>query len=152
MIDLLVRIVIDTNIWISALINPHGEPARLLRVVRDRRVQLLLSSPLLAEVRGVLQRQRIRRRINLPDEGIDAFVDEASAVAIHVPIRGAFEVCRDPKDDMVVETAIEGGARYIVSRDEDLTRDLDLVEALAVYDIEVLTVARFLELLDAESA
>jgi predicted nucleic acid-binding protein len=51
---------------------------------------------------------------------------------------------------MVVETAIEGGARYIVSRDEDLTRDLDLVEALQVYGVEVLTVARFLELLDAE--
>lgn len=53
---------------------------------------------------------------------------------------------------MVVETAIEGRARYIVSRDEDLTRDLDLVAALEAYGIEVLTVARFLELLEAESA
>jgi len=152
MIDLLIRIVIDTNVWISALISPRGEPARLMRAVRDRRIQLVLTPDLLAEVRAVLQRQRIRRRIDLDDSEIDVFIQEAIDPAVYVPIRGDVRLCRDPKDDMVVETAIEGGARYIVSRDEDLTRDLDLVAAHEAYDIEVLTVARFLDLLDAEPA
>jgi predicted nucleic acid-binding protein len=61
-------------------------------------------------------------------------------------------LCRDPKDDLIIETAIVGGGRYLVSRDEDLTRDLDLVEVLQAYGVEILTVARFLELLDAEPA
>lgn len=43
-----------------------------------------------------------------------------------------------------------GGARYLVSRDEDLTRDLTLVETLRDQGIDVVTVARFLELLEAE--
>ena len=152
MIELLVRIVIDTNIWVSALISPRGEPARLMRAVRDRRIQLVMSPPLLAEVRAVLRRPRIRRRIDLDDGDIDVFIREAIDQALHVTTRGDFRLSRDPKDDMVVETAIEGGAQYIVSRDEDLTRDLDLLNAIQGYGIEVLTVARFLERLDAEPA
>jgi putative PIN family toxin of toxin-antitoxin system len=49
---------------------------------------------------------------------------------------GTLRLCRDPKDDLVIETAIAGGARYIVSRDEDLTRDLDVVNTLREYDID----------------
>jgi putative PIN family toxin of toxin-antitoxin system len=150
MIDLLIRVVIDTNIWISALINGQGAPARLLQTVRDRRIQLILSGPLVSEVDQVVQRQRIRRRIALDDRAIQDFLGTARERAIIVNIGGDLRVCRDPKDDIVIETAIEGGARYVVSRDEDLTRDLGLLEALRAYGIEVLTVARFLELLDAE--
>lgn len=67
-------------------------------------------------------------------------------------ISGGLHLCRDPKDDLILETAIVGRARYLVPRDEDLTRDLDLVSALRGYGIDVLTVARFLEQLGAEPA
>ena len=67
-----------------------------------------------------------------------------------VTIHGEVSWCRDVKDNIVVETAIQGGAAYIVSRDEDLTRDLNLVAILQDLSIEAATVARFLELLDAE--
>jgi predicted nucleic acid-binding protein len=67
-----------------------------------------------------------------------------------VEIDGTVRLCRDPKDDVVIETAIRGGAHYIVSRDADLTRDLALVDVLRIYGIDVLTVARFLERLDVE--
>jgi uncharacterized protein len=149
-VDPILAIVVDTNLWISALISAQGAPARVLDAVLDGRVHLILSRPLLSELHEVVRRNRIRRRIPLDDRELDGYLSAIERGSTVVTIGSSMRLCRDPKDDMVVETAIEGGARYIVSRDEDLTRDLDLVDALQVYGIEVLTVARFLELLDAE--
>jgi len=47
-----------------------------------------------------------------------------------VSIEGRLKLCRDPRDDMILETAIVGKATHIVSRDEDLTRDLALAREL----------------------
>jgi putative PIN family toxin of toxin-antitoxin system len=146
----LVAIVIDTNIWISALINPHGAPARLIREVLSGRVRLIVSRQLLAEVEAVVRRDRIRRRIAFDDGEIENFFRLISKGARVANIGGSLRMCRDPKDDLILETAIIGRARYLVSRDEDLARDLDLVDALRGYGIEVVTVARFMEHLDAD--
>lgn len=51
---------------------------------------------------------------------------------------------RDPDDDVLLETALAGHAPYIVSRDEDLTRDLDLHETASRLGIHIATVAQFL--------
>jgi predicted nucleic acid-binding protein len=56
-------------------------------------------------------------------------------------------VCRDPDDDVLLETALAGHASYIVSRDGDLTRDLDLHEAATRLGLTPVTVAQFLQLL-----
>jgi putative PIN family toxin of toxin-antitoxin system len=141
-------IVVDTNIWISALINPTGLPARLVRAVLEGHVHLVLSAPLLAEAIDVTHRQRIRRRILLGDDEMERFWSRIEHLASLVAIPGVIRLCRDPKDDMIIETAIEGNAHYIVSRDEDLTRDLDLVDTLTAFSIEVTTVARLLALLE----
>ena len=53
---------------------------------------------------------------------------------------------------MVLETAILGRARYLVSRDDDIKGDNDLIKHLAARGVEVVTVARMLEILDAAQA
>ena len=60
---------------------------------------------------------------------------------------GDLHLCRDPDDDVVLETAVAGGAQYVVSRDEDITRDLELTQQLADRGIEPITVSRLLDLL-----
>lgn len=144
--------VIDTNIWISAFINPRGRPARLIQFAFDGRILLGLSEPLIAEILQVLRRDRIRRRIARQDLEIQEFMDRVRRRSIIVQVGGGLRMCRDPKDDLVLETAIVGEAQYVVSRDEDLTRDLGLVEALQGFGIEVLTMAHLLEILEAETA
>src|SRR3954447_8609110 len=115
------------------------------------RVRLVVSAPLIEEVERVLQRDRIRRRIELTDAELRAYLGALREPALSVAIGGGLHLCRDPKDDLVLETALVGRAQYVVSRDEDLTRDLDLVNVLQAHGVEVLTVARFLERLDAET-
>lgn len=67
-----------------------------------------------------------------------------------VPVLGEFNLCRDPDDDIVLETAIRGKAGYVITRDEDMTRDLDLQEHLERFDIEIMTVQRFINLLGVD--
>lgn len=64
-----------------------------------------------------------------------------------VSVVGEFNLCRDPDDDIVLETAIRGKANYMVTRDEDMTRDLDLEKRLRSFGIEILTVQRFIDIL-----
>jgi predicted nucleic acid-binding protein len=55
------------------------------------------------------------------------------------------KACRDPDDDAILEAAIRGKATYLVTRDDDLKGDLDLVKLARQYRVRVVTVKRFLQ-------
>lgn len=145
------RVVVDTNVWISAFLNADGAPAAILDAFLARRFRLVASETLLDEIQEVAYRDRIRRRWRRRDDDVTGVIHHLRDRAISCSPPGTLQVCRDPKDDFLVETAIVGGARYIVSRDDDLKRDLDLMVYLRERGIEVLSVAQFLDLL-AESS
>jgi putative PIN family toxin of toxin-antitoxin system len=136
--------VVDTSVLVSAFLNPVGFPSRVLTAAKKRRFTLVTSAPLLEELREVLSRPRLMRVRNTTLAEADAFVQSIANVASQVSVPGTLQLCRDPDDDVLLETAIVGGATYIVSRDEDITRDLDLVEQLEKRGIKTVTVSRFL--------
>ena len=142
-------VLIDTNVWVSALINPHGFPARLKDAWTAGRFDVVVSIPLLEEVADVLARPRIQAKYGLSTEEIEQFLRLLQERAIHVSPTGDVHLCRDPDDDLILETAILGEARYAVSRDDDLKGDNDLVAQMRSRGVEVLTVQHFLERLDA---
>jgi putative PIN family toxin of toxin-antitoxin system len=139
--------VIDTNVWVSAFLNPDGYPARLVRAGRDGAFLIVSALPLLDELQEVLCRPRMRKIRQITDWDIDRFVKGVAAVVQLVPVPGELSLCRDSDDDLILETALYGKANYVVTRDEDMTRDLDLVEHLRQLDIEILTVQQFSNLL-----
>jgi predicted nucleic acid-binding protein len=67
-----------------------------------------------------------------------------------VSIPGGLQLCRDPNDDPVIETALEGRADVLVSEDKDLTDDLDVAAVLASGGVRVLRVAKFLAELEGD--
>lgn len=148
MLERLLRVLVDTNIWISSFINPSGSPARVLTLLTEERYVLVASEPLMTEIENALARPRIRRSIQLPDDDIASILRRSQKSAIVVNPSGNLRLCRDPKDDILLETAILGNADYIVSRDDDMKRDLALIAHLREHGIEVLSVAQFLDLLE----
>ncbi len=136
--------VVDTSALVSAFLNPVGFPARILAAAKRERFAMVTSAPILEELREVLSRPRLMRVRNTTPADADTFVQSIANVANQVPISGTLQLCRDPDDDVVLETAIVGGATYIVSRDEDITRDLELQEQLEKRGIKAVTVSRFL--------
>ena len=139
--------VIDTSVWVSAFLNPDGYPARLTKAGRTGNFLIVSSLPLLDELNEVLLRPRIMKIRQSTATDVNVFIAGVRAVVQLVPVFGELRLCRDPDDDVVLETAIQGNATYVVSRDEDMTRDLDLVDRLRERSIETITVQRFLDLL-----
>ncbi len=138
------RVVLDTVVFVRALINPHSQSGRLLSDYADQ-YTLLVSKPTTQEILKVLQRPELVRkyktlgRINLR-QMID-LVTQAEFVELgEIP-----SIVRDPKDDAVVATAIAGQANYIVSEDDDLL-DLKQVSGIPIVDTRT-----FLEQLESKN-
>ena len=144
---MLVAAVIDTSVWVSALLNPDGYPAQVYRAAREGKFRPLTCVPLLEELTQVLLRPRIARLRGLSYEEIRSYVLGISEITDLVRITGNLVLCRDPNDDIVLETAIAGRAAYVVSRDEDLTRDPELQQHLRSRNIQLVTVKQFLNTL-----
>lgn len=138
-------VLVDTNVWISALINPHGFPAQLKKAWLAGRFDAVMSLAILEEVAEVLMRPRIRGKYELSEGEIESFLRLLQERTRHVELSGELHLCRDPDDDQILETALLGGAQLLVSRDDDLKRDVDLIYQMRNHGVEVLSVRQFLE-------
>jgi len=141
------RAVIDTSVWVSAILNPSGPPASVLRALQFRRFDLVASGALLEELAAVLARPRLVQRYNLTPAKAQALLLVLQDAEL-AEVTGSIQVCRDPDDDMVIETAINGHADVLVSRDDDLKRSPEVTSTLLEHGIQVLTVQQFLDALD----
>ena len=139
----------DTNIWVSALLNPTGMPARLVEAWVAGYVTVITSLPLLDELSDVLSRPRIRRKYGVRDREIADLLRMIAARTLLVPVTGHIEVCRDPDDNVVLETAIVGGAGYLVTRDDDLKHAPAVTQFMRRHGIRVMSVSRFLAIISA---
>jgi predicted nucleic acid-binding protein len=64
-----------------------------------------------------------------------------------VPLTGSLTICRDPDDDRILETAVVGKVRYLVTRDDDIKHDPVVRRFLHARDIQVVTVSHMLRIL-----
>ena len=134
------RVVLDTNILISAALRRQGLPRAVLDAVRAVNGVLLFSSETFDELRSRLHRPKFDRYVSR--EGRSIYLAQLVVVSEWVSITGAKLGCRDPDDDKLLETALVGEADCLITGDRDL---------LAVYpfhDIPILTPAGFLEILN----
>lgn len=143
-------ITVDTNIWVSAFITPEGHPARLLQYWRADLFDVVISLPLLAELAEVLARPRLQTKYRYSSDEMAHYLHHISELAIMVELPGVLELSRDPDDNMVLETAVIGQATHLVSRDEDMTRDVNVASYLQQHGITVMTIQRFLALISQD--
>jgi uncharacterized protein len=123
------RIVVDTGVAVSAVLLPRSVPRQAIDAALAHG-QLLVSEETIAELDEVLRRTKFNQYVSEQDrlEFLAALVQ----VAEHVKVVEAITDCRDPKDNKFLELAVSGGARQIITGDEDLLvlhpfRDLAIV-------------------------
>ncbi len=117
------RVVLDANQFVSAVLVPAGHPAQILAAWRRGEFDLAISPPIIAEVRRVLLYPRLQREHGWDEAQVDSFLAGLLATATITP--GEMEVQAvpdDPTDDKYVACALEAGADYIISGDEHLKR------------------------------
>jgi putative PIN family toxin of toxin-antitoxin system len=131
------RVVADTNVLVSAILQPHGASGRILQAWRDGVIDLVVCPASLRELGDVLARPRLRKRVS--SEEAETFV---SLLRRQAELRAdpVFEpgLTRDPKDDYIVALAAATKAICVVSGDDDLLSAANVAP-------RVLTPADFLE-------
>lgn len=146
-----VRAVIDTNIWVSALLNPSGYPAKLGKSFAQGLFEVVISEPILEEIADVLSRPKIKDKYEITETDIEEFLILIEERAEHILVSGDISICRDKDDDLIIETAVKGKARYLVTGDNDIKADMKVSDFLSQYGISPISVARFLKLIIPES-
>lgn len=131
-----VRVVVDTNVYVSALIF-GGVPDRVLSLGSAEAYEFCISAPILAEVRRILV-----DRFDYPPERGDQMKRRLREQRRFVVPAESISACTDPNDDMVLECAVAAKAKVIVTGDKALLR-LDPFRG-----VRIVTPAQFL--LDAD--
>lgn len=111
------RIIIDTNVWVSFLLSPLSVPSQAVQRAARNDV-ILMSEPLFLELCTTLDKPKLRKRINA--EKITRFLNEIPEITLPVSIIQQVQLCRDPKDDMLLELALNGEADMLITGDEDV--------------------------------
>ena len=109
------RVILDTNILLSALISPHGPADQLYHAWRTGRFTLLTSDAQLDELRRVTRQVRVRPLVDSAAAG--TLVNELRELALLVTDLPNLEISSDPFDNFLFAMARMGRADYLVSGD-----------------------------------
>lgn len=135
------RVVLDTNVVISATLIRGGKEDRILRAWQRGSFEMVLSAQILEELGRALFYEKLRKFRWMTEGEIIALLQLLAQESLVVPGSIKVSASRDPEDDKFLAAAIEGQARYVVSGDRDL---LDLK---CHRGVEVVTPSRFLTIL-----
>ncbi len=111
------RYVFDTNVVVSALLFAESKPAQALFTALQRGV-ILTSLSALQELNAVLQRKKFDKYLTSDER--ELFLDQFTKTVIIVDIDETILACRDPRDDMFLEIAVNGAASFLITGDPDL--------------------------------
>ena len=130
------KLVIDTNVLISAALSTKGAPAQLMRRVLGQHT-LVFSQPTFDELHSRIYRPKFDRYITL--EQRQRLLHDFSACAHWVDLAPYPVYCRDPDDDKFIATALQAQADWLVSGDRDL------LDAPSPAELVILTPTQALE-------
>jgi putative PIN family toxin of toxin-antitoxin system len=103
--------VLDTDVLVAALRSDRGASRRLLLAALDGTIHVLASVPLMVEYEAVLTRPEHLNAAGLNSRQVGDILDALAKVAIPVHLRFLWRPrLKDPADEMVLETAVNGGA------------------------------------------
>ena len=142
-----VRAVIDTNIWVSSLLNPFGFPATVRRSFEKGAFQVVISEPILEELAEVLNRPRIKDKYGISENDINELLVLIEERAEPVLLSNDISICRDKDDNLIIETAINGKAAFLVTRDDDIKFDRAVSTFLLKFDVSVISLTKFISII-----
>lgn len=110
------RVVIDTNLWVSFLIT--GNFKQLETLLFAGGLTILLSEELLDELEATIRKPKLRKYFG-PD-ALNEMLTVFDPYVEIIDVRSEVKVCRDPDDDFLLALAKDGRADYLLTGDSDL--------------------------------
>ena len=128
------RIIIDTNLWISFLLN--DEFKKLDAVFINNNCILLFSQELLDEFLEVASRPKFQKYFSIAD--LQSLIEQISLHANFITVNSETNLCRDPKDNFLLSLASDGKATHLI------TGDKDLLEIKVFENTKIVTISSYL--------
>ena len=118
--------VFDCGVFLQGLLSKSGPAVKCLELFEENHIRLVMSADVLAEIKDVLSRPRLRQKNpNLTDAKVENLIEMLLSKAEFVEkVPEHFIYSRDPNDEPYLNLAVETNAVFLVSRDNDL---LDLM-------------------------
>jgi putative PIN family toxin of toxin-antitoxin system len=130
------KIVLDTNVLVSGLLQPFGPSGQIVRLVASGDLVLCHDPRILAEYQEVL----LRKKFSFDPERVETLLEEIRAGGIPIAARPLTIRLPDFDDEPFLEIALAGGAQYLV------TGNVKHYPAEAWSGVEVLSPRSFIEL------
>jgi hypothetical protein len=130
----MLKVVLDADIFVSAVLKPHSDLAKIFELVSEDKIKLILSEDILSEIKAVLLYPKIKKRHGRSRKEIEEFLKKASQVSILAQGRiDSDEIREDPADNKYLSVALEAKADFIISGDHHL-KDLKFFEGIRILD------------------
>ena len=115
------RVVIDTNVFVSGLMLPASIPGRILAAAQAGGFEIVLCEPILVEIGAALRYPKVRMRIALSDEELDRYVQALRYMAdVTDPAGIVVDVPGDSDDEVILATLVVAKADWLVTGDAAL--------------------------------
>jgi putative PIN family toxin of toxin-antitoxin system len=134
------RVLLDTNIWISGLLW-GGIVSKILLLAEQKRITIIVSPPLLTEIQNTLNYPKLQKqlqKINETPDNLLAIVQQLSEICL-ISVKLDIKDLRDSQDLFILETAISADVKVIVTGDQDLL----IIKQIA--EIPIMTARNFLD-------
>jgi uncharacterized protein len=111
-----VKIVIDTNLWISFLIS--DKQRKLDSLLYLEAVRLLFSPELLAEINSTISKPKLKKYFS--KNAMEEMLINLEPFIELVEVKSSISICRDPKDNFLLSLSKDGKANFLLTGDNDL--------------------------------
>lgn len=120
------KIVSDTNVWLSGIFW-DGEASKILEKAEKKDIQIIISEDILSEILKVLNREsKFQKYISNLRSNIEDLLRTILSISTLIETKTRLDIIKaDPKDNIILEAAIEGKVDYIISYDNHL---LNMIE------------------------
>ena len=141
----MIKIVVDANLFASALIKPDSNPGNILELIKQNEVELVISPSVIKEIKRILLYPKIQKYHQKTAQQLDTFFDDLLIFAWVVEGQAEIDVIQtDPTDNKYLACALEGEADYIVSGDRHL------LELRLYQGIQIIKAKAFLKIWDKQ--
>jgi putative PIN family toxin of toxin-antitoxin system len=111
-----IRVIFDTNVWISFLIGKRL--SKIKKHISDGSISIITTDQLLNEIQTVTSREKLKKYF--PKESVNELIELLKTIAFQVEIKPLHTICKDPKDNFLFDLIDISQADYLVTGDKEL--------------------------------
>ena len=111
-----IKVIFDTNVWISFLIGKHL--SKIKQYISDGTITIIITEQLLTELKIVTSRKKLKKYF--PQKSITELIELLETIAENIEIKPTHFINRDPKDNFLLDLIDFSKADYLVTGDKDL--------------------------------